>query len=322
VTQHVVLAGASGFIGKHLADAFRAEGARVSLIGRRGPDARWGDTAAITELLDGADLLVNLAGKSVNCRYSPANRAEILRSRVATTRELGEAIAACAAPPRLWLNSSTSTIYRHADDRPMSEAEGEIGSGFSVDVATAWEDALFAPDLPNTRRVALRISIVLGDGGALTPLVNLARAGLGGPQLDGRWPATRSRLWAGTYHRRATPGGRQKFSWIHIDDMIGSLRWLRDHDEIEGVVNIASPNPVDNRTMMDVVRRAVGMPIGLPAFRWMLEIGMAVFRTESELVLKSRWIEPRRLVDGGYVFEHPHIEEAVGTIVAERRRRR
>lgn len=322
MSEHIVLAGASGFIGRHLAEAFRAEGARVSLIGRTGPDARWGDTAAITELLDGADLVVNLAGKSVNCRYSPANRAEILRSRVETTRELGEAMAACAVPPRLWLNSSTSTIYRHADDRPMTESDGEIGSGFSVDVATAWEAELDRHELPDTRRVAMRIAIVLGDGGALIPLINLARGGLGGPQLDGRWPATRSRLWAGTYHRRATPGGRQRFSWIHIDDMVGAIRWLRDHEEIAGPVNFASPNPVDNRTVMDVIRRAVGMPFGLPAFRWMLEIGMAAFRTETELVLKSRWAEPERLVESGYVFAHPRIEEAVGTIVAERRRRR
>nr|BFF14947.1 hypothetical protein GCM10025699_62500 [Microbacterium flavescens] len=169
MSEHIVLAGASGFIGRHLAEAFRAEGARVSLIGRTGPDARWGDTAAITELLDGADLVVNLAGKSVNCRYSPANRAEILRSRVETTRELGEAMAACAVPPRLWLNSSTSTIYRHADDRPMTESDGEIGSGFSVDVATAWEAELDRHELPDTRRVAMRIAIVLGDGGALIP---------------------------------------------------------------------------------------------------------------------------------------------------------
>lgn len=322
MTDRIVIAGASGFIGDHLARVFRAEGSDVKLIGRTGPDARWGETTRIRQLVDGADLVINMAGKSVNCRYDEANRREILRSRIETTRELGEAIAASDNPPPLWLNSSTATIYRHAEDHPQTESTGEIGQGFSVSIATTWEDEFFARELPGTRRVALRMAIVLGDGSALVPLINLARAGLGGPQLDGPWPSTAARREAGTYHAFGAAGGRQKFSWIHIDDMIGSLRWLRDHDEIEGVVNIASPNPVDNRTMMDVVRRAVGMPIGLPAFRWMLEIGMAVFRTESELVLKSRWIEPQRLVDGGYVFEHPHIEEAVGTIVAERRRRR
>jgi NAD dependent epimerase/dehydratase family enzyme len=321
MTDHIVIAGASGFIGRHLADAWRARGARVSEIGRSGPDARWGDTAAITALLEGADLLVNLAGKSVDCRYGPANRAEIVRSRVETTRELREAVLACAAPPRLWLNSSTATIYRHAEDRPMTESTGEIGSGFSVDVATAWEREFFADDLPDTRRVALRIAIVLGDGSALVPLLTLARWGLGGPQLDGPWPATRARLAAGTYHRQGAGGGRQKFSWIHVDDVLGSIDWLREHDDVDGVVNLSSPNPSDDRTMMGIVRRAVGMPVGLPATRWMLELGTAVLRTETELVLKSRWVVPERLVDGGYEFVHPHLDEAVKGIVAERRRR-
>jgi NAD dependent epimerase/dehydratase family enzyme len=321
MTDHIVIAGASGFIGRHLADAWRARGARVSEIGRSGPDARWGDTAAITALLEGADLLVNLAGKSVDCRYSPANRAEIVRSRVETTRELREAVLACAAPPRLWLNSSTATIYRHAEDRPMTESTGEIGSGFSVDVATAWEREFFADDLPDTRRVALRIAIVLGDGSALVPLLALARWGLGGPQLDGPWPATRARLAAGTYHRQGAGGGRQKFSWIHVDDVLGSIDWLREHDDVDGVVNLSSPNPSDDRTMMGIVRRAVGMSVGLPATRWMLELGTAVLRTETELVLKSRWVVPERLVDGGYEFVHPHLDEAVKGIVAERRQR-
>ncbi|NIJ04972.1 epimerase [Frigoribacterium faeni] len=321
MTEHVVIAGASGFIGQHLAAAWRARGARVSEIGRSGPDARWGDTAAITALLEGADLLVNLAGKSVDCRYGPANRAEIMQSRVETTRELREAVLACAAPPRLWMNSSTATIYRHAEDRPMTESTGEIGSGFSVDVATSWEREFFAGDLPDTRRVALRIAIVLGDGSALVPLMGLARAGLGGPQLDGPWPATRARVAAGTHHRQGAGGGRQKFSWIHVDDVLGAMDWLREHDEVDGVVNLSSPNPSDNRTMMGIVRRAVGMPVGLPATRWMLELGTAVLRTETELVLKSRWVLPERLVEGGYEFAHPHLDEAVKRIVAERRSR-
>jgi len=321
VTDHIVIAGASGFIGQHLAAAWRARGARVSEIGRSGPDARWGDTAAITRLLDGADLLVNLAGKSVNCRYGPANRAEIMRSRVETTRELREAVLACAAPPRLWLNSSTATIYRHAEDRPMTESTGELGRGFSVDVATSWEREFFEGELPGTRRVALRMAIVLGDGSALVPLMGLARVGLGGPQLDGPWPATKARLAAGTHHHQGAGGGRQKFSWIHVDDVLGSIDWLREHDDVDGVVNLSSPNPSDDRTMMGIVRRAVGMPIGLPATRWMLELGTAVLRTETELVLKSRWVVPERLVEGGYEFVHPHLDETVKQIVAERRRR-
>jgi len=319
MTDHIVLAGASGFIGRHLAAAFRAEGARVSLIGRKGPDAAWGDTAAITELLDGADLVVNLAGKSVNCRYTPANRAEIVRSRVATTRELKEAVLACTAPPRVWMNSATATIYRHAEDRPQTESTGEIGQGFSVDVATAWEDEFFAGELPGTRRVALRMAIVLGDGSALVPLMNLARAGLGGPQLDGPWPATRARLAAGTHHREGRGGGRQKFSWIHVDDVLGAIRHAREDESIEGVLNLSSPNPSDNRTMMRTLRRVLGVPFGLPATRWMLELGTAALRTETELVLKSRWVLPERLVAGGYDFVHPHLDETLKSIVAGRR---
>ncbi|WP_423922783.1 epimerase [Frigoribacterium sp. 2-23] len=320
MTDHVVIAGASGFIGQHLAEAFRAEGARVSLIGRSGPDARWGDTARITELLDGADLLVNMAGKSVNCRYTPENRAEILRSRVETTRELARAIAACAAPPRLWVNSSTATIYRHADDRPQTESTGEIGTGFSVGIATAWEEAFFEADLPSTRRVALRTAIVLGDGSALVPLIRLAQFGLGGPQIDGRWPLSRARVEAGTAHRFGSADGRQRFSWVHIDDVLGAIRFVRDHDDIDGVVNVSSPNPSDNRSMMRTLRWVLGRPVGLPAFRWMLELGTAALRTETELVLKSRWVLPERLVDAGYEFAHPDLEEALRAIVEDRRR--
>lgn len=319
MTDHIVLAGASGFIGQHLAAAFRAEGARVSLIGRHGPDASWGDTAGITALLEGADLLVNLAGKSVNCRYGPENRAEIVRSRVETTRELKAAVLACTAPPRVWMNSSTATIYRHAEDRPMTESDGEIGSGFSVDVATAWEAEFFSGELPATRRVALRMAIVLGDGSALVPLMNLVRVGLGGPQFDGPWPATRARLAAGTYHHEGRGGGRQKFSWIHVDDVLGAIRFAREDSSVEGPLNLSSPNPSDNRTVMRTLRRVLGVPFGLPAWRWMLELGTAVLRTETELVLKSRWVLPERLVDGGYDFVHPHLDEALKSIVTGRR---
>lgn len=325
MTDRIVLAGASGFIGQYLASAFRESGAEVTTIGRRSantpPDAAWGDTAAITDLLDGADLVVNLAGKSVNCRYTPANRREILRSRQETTRELAAAIAACETPPPLWLNSSTATIYRHAEDRPMTESTGEIGTGFSVSIATTWEDEFFASDLPSTRKVALRMAIVLGDGSALVPLINLARAGLGGAQLDGRWPATKARLAAGTYHHRAASNGTQKFSWIHIDDVLGVIRFLREHDEIDGVVNLSSPHPSDNRSMMGTLRRVLGLPVGIPSFRWMLELGTFAIRSETELVLKSRWVVPERLLEAGYDFEHPDLEPALREIVEARRAR-
>jgi NAD dependent epimerase/dehydratase family enzyme len=316
MADRVVIAGASGFIGRYLAMAFRAEGAAVSIIGRSGADATWGDADAITGLLDGADLLVNLAGKSVNCRYNARNRAEILRSRVETTRELAAAIRACDAPPPLWVNSSTATIYRHAEDRPMTESTGELGEGFSVSIARAWEKELFDGDLPGTRRVALRMAIVLGDGSALLPLIRLTRFGLGGPQLDGQWFSTAARRAAGTFHLFRARGGSQKFSWIHIGDVLGIIRFLRARDDLDGVVNASSPQPSDNRTVMRTLRRVLGVPFGIPAPRWMLEIGSAVIRTETELVLKSRWVLPERLEAAGYEFGYPQLEGALRNIVA------
>ncbi len=318
MTERIVLAGASGFVGRFLAEAFRADGARVALIGRSGPDAAWGDAEGIRGLLEGSDLLINLAGKSVNCRYGPANRAEILRSRVDTTRELREALARCAAPPPLWINASTATIYRHAQDRPMTESTGELGTGFSVDVARAWERELFEGELPGVRRVALRMAIVLGPGSALVPLLRLARAGLGGAQLDGRWFSTKARRAAGTFHEFGARGGRQRFSWIHLDDVLGIVRFLREHPELDGPVNASAPEPSDSRTLMRTIRRVLRVPFGLPAPRWMLELGSWAIRTETELVLKSRWVLPERLLAEGYRFRFPDLEPALRNILESR----
>ncbi len=313
----VVVAGASGFMGRRLVAERRRAGEDVRTVGRSGADAAWGDTAAITRLLDGADLLVNLAGRSVNCRYTPANRAEIVRSRVETTAELARAVAAADAPPPLWINSSTATIYRHADDRPMTEAGGELGEGFSVDVAKAWEQAFFEPDLPGVRRVALRTAIVLGRGSVMVPLTRLTRLGLGGPQLDGRWPGTPSRVAAGVHHRyRPTSArGRQRFSWVHLDDVVDAIEFLRAHPELDGAVNLAAPEASDDRTLMRLLRRALGVPVGLPATRWMLELGSFAIRTETELVLKSRWVVPERLLEAGFVFRHADLEATLRGIL-------
>lgn len=317
--RRVVIAGASGFIGRFLTRAFRAAGTTVSLIGRNGRDASWGDAPGITAVLDGADLLINLAGKSVNCRYTAANRAEILRSRSDTTRELAKAIRACATPPALWVNSSTATIYRHAEDRPMTEATGEIGAGFSVNVATAWEREFFSGELAGTRRVALRMAIVLGDGSALLPLILLTRLGLGGPQLDGHWFATSARRAVGTFHEFRARGGRQKFSWIHISDVLGIIRFLSEREGLDGVFNAAAPHSSNNRAFMSSLRRVLRMPFGLPAPRWMLELGSVAIRTETELVLKSRWVIPERLLEAGYRFEFPDLEPALRQIVKARK---
>ena len=321
-----VIAGASGFMGSALREALVDEGYEVRSIGRS-EAVRWGEAAEILDAVTGAELLVNLAGKSVNCRYDDANRNEILRSRVDTTRELREAVSASDNPPKVWFNASTATIYRDAMDRPQSEESGDIGWGFSCDVARTWEKEFFAGDLPRTRRIALRTSICLGDGPATALFFRLARVGLGGWQSGGWW--FRHNRYRGIgpdpsrdgFHSEHT-GGRQKFSWIHIDDVIGAIRFLRDRDDISGPINLAAPATPDNRALMGALRRTVGMPIGLPAWRWMIEPAMWALRTESELVLKSRWVEPRRLVDAGYEFQHPQLEPALRDIRSRMRAKR
>ncbi|HWH25667.1 MAG TPA: TIGR01777 family oxidoreductase [Pseudolysinimonas sp.] len=304
-SRTIVIAGARGFMGTRFAELYRARGDRVVTVGRAGvasaqhPDAVWGDTAAITRLIEGADILVNLAGKSVNCRYTEANKAEIFRSRLETTAELGRAVAAADAPPPLWLNASTATIYRHADDRPMDEATGDIGTGFSVNVATSWEKTLFDAARDGVRQVAMRTAITLGDGSALEPLVRMTKVGLGGPQLGGK-----------------SGGGRQRFSWVHLDDVFRAMEHL-ESSELDGPVNITSPNPSTNREVMATLRRVLRVPIGIPLPRPALELGSALIRTETELILKSRWVVPTRLLDDGFVFAYPELEGALRQILGK-----
>ncbi|SMH42108.1 hypothetical protein SAMN06295885_1871 [Rathayibacter oskolensis] len=314
----VVLAGASGFLGTDLARRFEGDGWRVRRIGRSGADAQWGDAAGVTRALDGVRLLVNLAGKSVDCRYTAANRAEILRSRVETTRELHRAVTAAASPPPVWMNASTATIYRHEEERANTERDGVLGEGFSVDVARAWESAFFAGATLGTRRVALRMAIVLGDGPATAILLRLARLGLGGPQYDGRWPATRARREAGVHHEYRPTHGRQHFSWIHVEDVYRSIRFLEEAD-LEGPVNLASPNPSDNTELSRLLRAAVGRRVGVPAPRFVLEPATLLLRTEPELLLKSRWVVPARLEDAGFAFAHPHLAAALRDVAAPSR---
>jgi uncharacterized protein (TIGR01777 family) len=293
--QTVVLAGPSGFIGRHLRSTYEASGLRVRTIGRGpGADAGWDDPARLAAAVDGADLLVNLAGRSVSCRYTKRTTDEIFSSRVQTTEALGRAVAEAANPPRLWVNASTGTIYRDARDRPMDERTGELGSGFSVSVARAWERALF--DAPvQTRRVALRMAIVLGPGGgAVNPLINLARLGLGGHMGD----------------------GQQIFSWVHLDDVVGAIDHLCRHEEISGPVNVASGGPVTNAQLMAQVRAAVGRRRGVPTPAWLLELGGRIIRTEPELVLKSRWVDPAALRESGYTFAYPTLDGALADTVA------
>ncbi len=296
--RRVVIAGATGFVGRYLVAKFAESGDTVSTIGRSAADARWGDSDAIGALIDGSDILINLAGKSVNCRYTRKNKAAIFSSRLLTTAELGEAVQAVARPPKIWFNASTATIYRHADDHPMTDETGELGSGFSVNVATAWEREFFAHPRDGVRQVALRMAIVLGDGSALTPLVMLARLGFGGPQFGGK-----------------TRGARQRFSWVHIEDVHRAIEFLSGSGDIGDTVNVSSPNPVENRELMSSLRHVLGVRLGIPLFGWMLEAGAFAIRTETELLLKSRWVVPTRLLAAGFEFEFPRLEGALRDIL-------
>ncbi|MGG4481407.1 TIGR01777 family oxidoreductase [Paenibacillus illinoisensis] len=291
--KKVVLAGGTGFVGQDFAQRFKKLGYEVLIISRQPGHIAWEDSDGIRQALEGAEMLINLAGKSVNCRYTNENRRIILESRTSTTRILGESILECDLPPELWINSSTATIYRHAEDRPMTEKEGEIGSGFSVDVAKAWEQAFFEFSLPSTRQIALRIAIVLGKGGVMEPLTNLVRFGLGGSQGP----------------------GTQQFSWIHIEDLFRMVLYLQQHPELEGVFNASSPHPVTNRQLMESLRRHMGVRMGLPSPRWMLEVGARFIRTETELVLKSRWVIPERIEQEGFTFIYDTLDTALDEIL-------
>lgn len=287
--KKVVLAGGTGFIGEYFKGKFNELGYNVKIISRQSQYISWDDRSAITEALEDAEMLVNLAGKSVNCRYNDKNKKEIMNSRMKTTNILEESIVVCKNPPKVWMNFSTATIYRHADDRPMTEEDGEIGSGFSVDVATSWEKAFFSFDLPKTRKIALRAAIVLGQGGVMRPYRNLVRFGLGGIQGS----------------------GKQKFSWIHIEDLLQIVLFLKEREDLSGVFNCSAPNPVNNRELMRLLRKEMNVPFGLPSPKWLLEIGSMIIKTETELVLKSRWVIPERLEREGYRFTFNTLQETL-----------
>ncbi len=312
----IVIPGGSGQVGVLLARAWHSRGHEVVVLGRAQRNssapqpwrfAQWDarTTGAWTEELEGADVVVNLAGRSVNCRYTPANRAEIMESRVASTRVLGEAIASTSRPPRVWLQSSTATIYAHRFDAANDEATGVPGGGepdapdtwrFSINVARAWEQTATQFSLPATRVVLLRSSMIMSpdSGGVFDTLLRLVRFGLGG----------------------TSGNGRQFVSWIHEHDFIAALDWLIERDHLSGAVNIAAPNPLPNAQFMRTLREAWGAPLGLPAAAWMLEVGAVFLQTETELVLKSRRVVPGRLLDDGFRFEYATWPEAAGELCA------
>jgi hypothetical protein len=305
--RHILLAGGGGFLGTILGKIFLAHGDEVVVLTRSPRDRADGarevawDAKTIgdwAKLLDETDVVINLTGKSVDCRYHERNRREIIASRVDSTRVIGEAIENCARPPRVWLNASSATVYKHTFDRRMDET-GEIGAtpeakdAFSIEVIRQWEQAFTAAKAPATRKVALRAALVLGrEGGAFPVFRRLARLGLGGAMGD----------------------GRQLFSWVHAEDFCRAIEWIMGRDDCDGIVNIAAPDPLPNHETMRLIRQACGRSFGLPAKKWMLEAGALLLRTETELLIKSRYVVPGKLVASGFQFKFPTLREALADL--------
>jgi uncharacterized protein (TIGR01777 family) len=306
----IVLPGGNGQIGTLLAHALSSDGHQVVVLSRSARPAPWRVVAWDGERLgdwarelEGADAVINLAGRSVNCRYGPANRREILESRLRSTRAVGAAIAQARRPPATWLQASTATIYAHRYDEPNGEASGILGGEepgapdswrFSIDVAKQWERAAVEAAPPGVRQVLMRsaITLVPRAGGAFAILLRLVSWGLGGRQGS----------------------GKQYVSWIHDRDFVRAVRWLLEHEELSGAVNVAAPNPLPNGDFMRILRRAWGARVALPASDWMLTAGSALLRTETELVAKSRRVIPERLVASGFDFDFPSWNTAAADL--------
>lgn len=303
----VVIPGGSGQIGPMLARAMTGDGHEVTILGRQPSTekhpwkyATW-DAISLgpwVKEIDGADVLINMAGRNVSCRYNARNRQEIMQSRVQSTEVIGQAIQQAARPPRVWLQASTATIYAHRYDDPNDEITGILGGAepnvpdtwrFSIEVAQAWERAATSIETPQTRKVLLRSAMIMSPdrGGVFDVLIGLVRKGLGGTNGD----------------------GKQYVSWIHDHDFIQAIYWLIEH-EMEGPVNLTSPEPLPNAQFMATLRKAWGAKIGLPATKWMMELGAIFLGTETELILKSRRVVPKRLLDAGFVFQYPHWSDA------------
>ncbi|MCX5383969.1 TIGR01777 family oxidoreductase [Streptomyces sp. NBC_00083] len=309
----IVIPGGTGQVGSILDRALTAAGHDVVILTRRprGPrEVAWDGetTGAWTEVIDGSDVVVNLAGRSVSCRYTEANLRAMMDSRVRSARVVGEAIGAAARPPKLWLQMSTATVYAHRFDAANDEATGIVGGAepgvpgywaFSVEIAKAWEAAQQEARTPGTRKVALRSAMVMSPDrdGVFDVLQTMVRLGIGGP----------------------VAGGAQYVSWIHDRDFVRAVDFLVEHEEITGPVNLAAPAPLPQRAFMRALRGARGVPVGLPATRWMAELGAFALRSDTELLLKSRRVVPGRLLDAGFAFEYPEWPRAAADLVRRSR---
>lgn len=295
--RRLVIAGANGFLGRYLTRHFHSNGWEVVGLARRekGLDAGcrhvfWdGKTMGPwASELNGADAVINLAGRSINCRHNKRNKIEIINSRVESTTVLGQAIGSCPNPPSVWLNASSAAVYADADKNPQGEG-AKLGEGFFVDVSKEWEKAFMTARVPEeVRRIALRTSLVMADedGTVFDYLLKLSKLFLGG----------------------SAGGGKQMVSWVHVDDYCRAVEWLTDHHDIRGVINITAPDPLTNEKMMQRFRILAKRPFGLPASGWMVKLGALILGTEAELILKSNWVLPRRLLQNGFVFKYPEFE--------------
>lgn len=302
IRNKLIIAAGTGFLGQSLLKHFKNRFGEIIIL-TRGKSKTCDGVKYINwnaktfsgweKELENAAVLINLAGKSVDCRYTKENKKEILLSRIESTKILNKAVLNCATPPKHWLNSSTSTIYRFSLDKEMDEINGEIGNDFSMNVAQSWEKAFFKTETPNTLKTALRTSIVLGkNGGALTPLKTLAKFGFGGKQGN----------------------GNQLVSWIHEADFAKAIDFIIDK-EITGVLNIVSPKPVPNKTFMSQLQKEIHAPFGIPINESLLKFAACVIRTEPELVLKSRNVIPKRLLENGFQFEFDSLEKALKNLL-------
>jgi len=313
--EKIIIAGGTGFIGQQIANYFgndyeiviltrQLAHQKTNAFGENSITAaalvntrfvQWDGktTSDWVNELEGATLIINLAGKTVNCRYTQKNKQEIFDSRTNATKIIGQAIHNAVQPPKLWINAASATIYPNATDTPRDESFTSFANDFSVQVCKLWEQTFYEQRTPFTRKVELRMAITLGAGGVMTPYFNLLKFGLGGKQGS----------------------GNQMYSWVHITDTCRIIEWLMQHKDLEGTYNCVSPNAVSNKTFMQTLRKLTGNKIGLPAFEWMLAIGAKLIGTEPELVLKSRWVLPTKITQAGFDFKYPLIEDAFKEIL-------
>lgn len=292
--RKIVIAAGSGFLGQVLCNHFKNKDTEIIILTRGKSEilnhikyVHWDakNLSGWEKELENCDLLVNLAGKSVNCRYTAKNKKEILDSRIDSTKILNTAVLKCKNPPKHFINSSTATIYRHSLDKQMDEYTGETGNDFSMNIAKNWEKVFYETETPRTLKTAIRTSIVLGrKGGAFIPLKNLVKFYLGGKQGN----------------------GNQFVSWIHEADFAAAVEWIYQN-KLCGKINVVSPNPIRNKDFMKALRTNMKVPLGLPAPKMMLEIGAKIIGTETELILKSRNVIPKKLEESGFNFRYDDI---------------